>query len=93
MAGSVQYKAIELDVRSGRPTGEVRHLVASSRREAIETLLRELGVSADRVAIGPNERLVQVDGRAWSIVAPATVEDRATRDAHLRRGGPKHRRT
>ncbi len=86
------FKAIQIDARTQRPTGEIRQIMAATRSEALAALLSELSVADSAARIGPNGRIVQVGDHAWIMLAeigPAPLAD----PPHVRRGGAKHRRT
>ena len=84
------FKAIELDPGSRRRTGREYALDAGTRQEAVDQLLRQLGIAPSDARIDPTRTIVQTERQLWTIVArrPAAPDEAPT----LRRAGAKHKR-
>ena len=85
------FKAIELDRVSRQRTGHTYVLDVATRQEAIEALLRVLGVNPAAARIDPSRTLVQLETELWTIVG-VTAPPAASETASLRRAGAKHKR-
>ncbi|MBV9173501.1 MAG: hypothetical protein JOZ81_25845 [Chloroflexi bacterium] len=85
-----QFRAIELERSSRKPTGRRHELDAPTRDLAIAVLLERLGVSPETARIDPTRTLLDLGTSLWTIVsvAPTSVNE----SAGLRRAGAKHRR-
>jgi hypothetical protein len=83
------FKAIELNVSSRQRTGREHALECESRQDAVDELLRRLGVHPAEARVDPTRTIVHVGETLWTIVGlRAPTEGVAP---SLRRGGAKHK--
>jgi hypothetical protein len=85
------FKLVELDSTTRRRTGREYRFEVETRQAAIDALLHELGLSADRVRVDPTRTLVEMGPSLWTVVAMSRTSQQAVA-ASLRRAGAKHKR-
>lgn len=65
----MRYKAVQLEVKTGEPTGRLEHYVARGKKEAAKRLLYTRRIKNGRCRLGPTGLVVScVDGTAWVII-------------------------
>src|SRR6266851_5742867 len=87
---STVFKAIEVDAASRQRTGREHALDVQTRQEAIDELLRRLGMASSEARVDPTRTVVETAGHLWTIVATRAATPPEA--SGVRRAGAKHKR-
>lgn len=75
-----RYKAVQMNVETGAPTGAVETYVARGRKEAVRKVLYTRRLRSRACRLGPTGSVVRCpDGTAWAVVPERPPKGRRRR--------------
>ena len=86
------YRAVQVDLASGRTTGVEHLLQAETAPDAARALAERLGLAASAVELNAAGRSALAGGFAWTLVRRGAPPAEPPVPPSQRRAGPKHRR-